>query len=438
MFYLDLLLEPKYANEHEQEYTESLLSQWEYSISRIFLILAAMAWFPLVIFSLLGLIDSPESHILITYSILQASVSLWLLSKSHPPRVWQRYIFSILIVSQMVWTAAAFIDTSDGEGRKTLIRTWVVYMMLGNMFLPLQSRFHQMMLGIVVPTTVWALLKYPNPTVALLVTGVAIIAGQNCQIFARRLAKIDAISTFRNQSKYIPRQVLMKAARSNSSILDVFRPSEKFCICICSDWRNFRSLLSDDTASTVGQSVVAYYEAVVAMLSSKFPDGRFFVDWIADELFIVIFADSLIADKALVRKSFELTKEMVAFRAIFASQHGYPDGIDVGVSAGIASVGIFGNGGIAKATAFSSIPGVARRLQQLSKRLEKSIGLQDRVVMTAIYADLLVDKDRSVSEFKLMESLKVKDLDAESVFIWPRTVEESVAQQYPGVNVTAA
>jgi class 3 adenylate cyclase len=128
----------------------------------------------------------------------------------------------------------------------------------------------------------------------------------------------------------------------------------------------------------------------------------------------------------------------MAYRAVFSAQYGYPSGIDIGLSAGIASVGIFGHGGIAKATAFSATPGIARRLQEVAKRLGALHGLEERVVMSAEFSALLGETRSRFTELILGDAFKVKDLESASVYVWPK-IDSFIGQNsVPGVDVSAA
>jgi hypothetical protein len=67
-------------------------------------------------------------------------------------------------------------------------------------------------------------------------------------------------------------------------------------------------------------------------------------------------------------------------------EHGFPAGVDVGVASGVASVGVFTSGAVVKATAFGSVPGEARILQDIAKGFRKTHKSIDRVVMNESFA----------------------------------------------------
>jgi hypothetical protein len=416
----DLFVEPEFKTLDEKDYTLNIVARWEQTVAKIFLLLCALSWFPLVALSMMEMIGARESKLLTFYGFLIGVWCLSLLVLERQLPVLKRHIFTILMLSQIVWGIAAYIDITDGEANKALIRVWWVYTMLGCLFLPLSATAHRIVFFVTVPMSVWVTSYYPNPAVDMILAFFSLVIGQNIQILTRRFLTAESIRTFRDKSKYIPRQVLMKAARTNESILDVFKPSDRFCVCICSDWRDFHGLIAENSASDVGANLVRYYEHVVDRLAQKFPDGQFFVDWIADELFIVVFSENVGSDPVLVQKSFELAQEMLAYRTTFASMHGYPVAVDIGLAAGLASVGIFGQGGIAKATAFSSTPGNARRLQEVSKRLGVLHGLNEKIVMSSEYVNFLGETPLVMTRLPLSESLKVKDLDDLGVYVWPQ------------------
>jgi hypothetical protein len=433
----DLFVEPEFKTLDEQEYTNSIVARWEYTISRIFLLICTLSWFPPAALAMLEMIGVNEAKVLMYYGFFLGAWCLSLLVMKNRPRVWKGHIFGILMLSQCVWGYAAYLDITDGDANKVLIRIWSVYMLLGSLFLPLNAAAHRVIFCVIVPSAIWVTSYYPNPGVDMILAVFSLVVGQNIQILTRRYLTAETIRTFRDKSKYIPRQILIKAARTNSSILDVFKPSDRFCVCICSDWRDFHNLLAEDNAGKVGTDLVRYYEYVVDVLAKKFPEGQFFVDWIADELFIVIFSEALVPEPSLVLRSFELAQEMLAHRAAFASTHGYPVAIDIGLAAGLASVGIYGQGGIAKATAFSSTPGNARRLQEVSKRLGLIHGLNEKVVMSADYASLLGESQNVLTRIPLSDSLKVKDLDDTGIYVWPH-LSGGVGEVYKSTRSVSA
>jgi hypothetical protein len=219
----------------------------------------------------------------------------------------------------------------------------------------------------------------------------------------------------------------MKAAKEDKSILELFAPSNRFCVCLCSDWRKFQSLSQGISMTTLGQGLADYYQSLVDMLYERFPDGQFFVDWIADELFLVIFASDHQMDKKLVEEAFHLSKDILNFKKDFYRKNGFPAGVDIGISCGVASVGIFGQGGIAKATAFGTTPGKARGLQDVAKRLRITNGSIDRVVMTSEVIQALEGLAEGTDCLKVNDVTPKLKSQLVEVFVWPAGDEDNKA-----------
>ena len=418
-----VLREPKFANDLERDYTVNAMMRWDRNCGSVFLALASMTWVPVIIANEFGFINNPEYLVIMAYAVTQAAIAVALLIRKPPLKVMQGFIFSMMLMGQLVWTAAAIIDTADGQGSIMLAGLWIAYMFLGNLMMPLRSWAHNIIALVSIPTAIYGLIKFTNPDIGIALSILAIFLSQNVQIFSQRMMKVEAIRTFREKSKYIPRQVLMNAAKNDVSILNVFSPSDRYCVCICSDWSGKKSKAGKDVGKETGASLAEYYQHVVRLLAHKFPDGRYFMDWIADELFIVIFADSEKADPPMIREGFDLAVRMLDYRAEFARVHGFPHALHVGVSAGTSSVGVFGNGGIAKATAFGATPGQARRLVQFARKLSHCRGTKDRLVMNAEFASHLGLLRTTFTQVSTVGRLAVKDLDGQDVMVWPSLQE---------------
>ncbi|MEY4632120.1 MAG: hypothetical protein RIQ81_2240 [Pseudomonadota bacterium] len=381
MFNVGFWGDPKFSDAAEQKYTVLLLEHEERAVARSYLFLASFAWIPLVVMRLTHSIGFYESSILTTFHVLKALVCIALLMSKPSTNVLRRAVFFMLLTAQVVWTAGALVGAIGGSGPKWLATYWILLILAGNMFLPVRSYGHNLIFILSLFTTHFALRNYPNYGISYLMIVVCLTFGQNYRLYTHRMIKLSAMLSFREQSRYIPRQVLVASAETQKSIFEIFSPANRFCICICSDWRNFQNLASSIPMVQLGQGLADYYQDIVDMLHRRFPDGEFFIDWIADELFVVIFAKGEARDERLLKKAFSAATEILHYRKAYHSKAGFPDGIDIGISCGLASVGIFGGDGVAKATAFGMTPGIARALQSAGRELRQSIGARDRIVM---------------------------------------------------------
>ena len=381
LFLPHLLTDPKFENSSEERYAVPLLEREERSVARTYLLLAAFAWIPLVVMRLFGEIGFYESSIITTFHVAKAMVSVGLLLADPSPRILRRSVFTMLLTAQIVWTVGAWVGSIGGTGPKWLSSYWIILMLCGNAFLPVRSWGHNLIFVVSFVSAFIVLRDYPNPAISHFMTFACLFIAQNYRIMTHRMIKLAAIQSFREQSRFIPRQVLLASADRGKSILEIFAPANRYCVCICSDWRNFQVLSSRVPMARLGQGLADYYQDIVDMFYRRLPDGEFFVDWIADELFVVLFARDDGKDERLLKEAFAAAVEIVKYREEFAGKTGFPDGIDVGISCGIASVGIFASEGVSKATAFGDTPGIARALQAVAKDLRQTLGSCDRIVM---------------------------------------------------------
>ncbi len=202
--------------------------------------------------------------------------------------------------------------------------------------------------------------------------------------FRRRMGANErhaARSEFQRLRSFTPQAILRRSLETNRSIESLFSPEDRFCVCICSDWRNYQKLTSTMTPTEVVNALEVYYKSCNSLLKSSFPKGNYFSDWIADELFVVGFCDEGISESEVALAGINFAKQLLNERASIAAITGAPKGIDVGIAAGHASVGIMGPEGNRKATALGEVPGRSRRLQTAAKGLRVHHGDSDRVVI---------------------------------------------------------
>lgn len=423
-----MLAEPTFDTKSEQDFVMHYISRHEHKVAKIYLIAASFGWLLPAIATWQGLLATKEGLLLTWFHITKSLVALTLLCFVQSTRILRFSVLSMLVSAQFVWMLAAILSQPVSGNHYSLPAMWVGYILIGNFLLPFRSYTHNLVFLITLATSYLGLKHYPERDLSAIIIAVSIVISQNYRIYIQRMIKSTSIRAYREQSRYIPRQVLMKAARENKSILELFAPTKRFCICICSDWRKFQSLSSGISMTTLGQGLSSYYQSLVDKLYQRFPDGQFFVDWIADELFLVVFAQDERVDRELVQESFLMSQEILKFRKEFFIQNGFPAGADVGISCGVASVGVFGNGGIAKATAFGAVPGVARDLQDIAKKLRRTHGAFDRIVMTESFLSFLT---KTPDNLLPIEPHDVDDPNAtieERVFVWPGVVHNAEAR----------
>ncbi len=413
--------EPTFESDEERDYALAILELREINVGRTYLFLSLLGPIPVLVMKQIGVIALPEAIATGTFHVAQAILALVILIRSPRLKVLQYTVFWSLMTGLLAWAVGGAFEVYNKNTSVPYAGTWIVMILLGSAYLPLRSRWHNIVAVVALGTMLPILSHYPDPTLGYILTFTVLGVGQNYRIYTQRMVKAAATNRYREQSRYIPRQVLMEAARTERSSDEVFAPTTRFCVCICSDWRGFQKLTESIGTAELGQGLVSYYTEIVKMLNRKFPDGRFFVDWIADELFVVAFANDTAHDANLVKSSFEFAAEVLEYRQKYFESHGYPPGIDIGLTAGLASVGIFGQEGVAKATAFGRPPAFARKLQEVAKGLRQKYSNSDRLAMNANFASLIYGGKASCTRWAIEDSAaEGAPADETQCFIWPR------------------
>lgn len=382
----NLATDPKFASSEERDFALVSVNRHEEDVVAKYLTAMQLFWAPLLLMWLFASSRLPEIKSLFFFHIGIAVVSRIFQHLKLGLDVRRRVVFGTVALTQTFWCLTAVYGPSQGDWGRPLTGIWIVMILFSNAFLPVRSYGHNLMFVFAMVTSAIGLEHYFERDLALIFITVCLFLGQNYCIYTHRMVKMAAIARYQEQARYIPKKVLFTAERENIGVLEVFSPAPRYCVCICSDWRNFQKLSKSVSMDELSIGLADYYQQLLQQISQIVPDGNFFFDWIADELFLVIFANDSSIDSKVAREAMVASRRILEFRYEFFTKFGFPTGIDVGVASGVASVGIFSSGAIVKATAFGKIPTEARSLQDTAKHLRKKHASMDRIVMTATFA----------------------------------------------------
>lgn len=253
---------------------------------------------------------------------------------------------------------------------------------------------------------------------------ISVLAGTNAMGMAfglliaysiERRNRILAQKEFQLMIQAAPAKIVRQSALSNDDIGMVFAPTQRHCVCISSDWRGYQALSSKVSSSELSKAIGAYYEMTDTLLSEVFPEGNYYTDWIADELFVVIFAKDASEEPGLINASLRFARELILKKQDFVKNVDLPINIDVGIASGVSLIGMMGPAGHRKATALGDVPGQARRYQEIGKQIRRKFGENDRVLFG--YNSLLqVTQPFDVKQFELEVGSKVRDVAEDRVF----------------------
>jgi class 3 adenylate cyclase len=253
---------------------------------------------------------------------------------------------------------------------------------------------------------------------------IAVVAGTNAiamgfglviTLSIERRNRILAQKEFQLMIQAAPAKIVRQSALSNDDISMVFAPTQRHCVCISSDWRGYQALSSKVSSSELSKAIGAYYEMTDTLLSEVFPEGNYYTDWIADELFVVIFAKDASEEPGLINSSLRFARELILKKQDFVKNVDLPINIDVGIASGVSLIGMMGPAGHRKATALGDVPGQARRYQEIGKQIRRKFGENDRVLFG--YNSLLaITQPFDVKQFELEAGGKVRDVAEDRVF----------------------
>jgi class 3 adenylate cyclase len=243
----------------------------------------------------------------------------------------------------------------------------------------------------------------------------AMVAALLITFSIERQNRILAQKEFQLMIQAAPAKIVRQSALANNDLGSVFAPTQRHCVCISSDWRGYQALSARVSSNELSKAIGAYYEMTDRLLSHVFPEGNYYTDWIADELFVVTFAKDASEEAGLINASLRFAHELILRKQEFIKSMNLPINIDVGVASGVALIGMMGPAGHRKATALGDVPGQARRYQEIGKQIRRKFGENDRVLFG--YNSLLqITQPFDVKQFELEAGGKVRDVAEDRVF----------------------
>ncbi len=414
----DAITEPKFRDQLEQKYTVLFAQDCEFHNAWFWFHMSGFYWALLpIVGSLVGFDTLLQSSLLMiaplfvcfSYMIVKLVRNLKTL----------RYMQLVgYLACNVAMCFLCRVDIQDGVGERVLAGLWIIGSAMGVVVLAFRSHMHGIMLAAVSTMFFFGFKDYPGHKLGVLLGVGLVFLGSFLQVVWHRLFKVEAINSFRQQSRFTPKQIILNAVTAGMPVTEVFKPSLRFCACICSDWRNFQAWTSETSSERMASTLTKYYEHMVRELDTLFPKGNYFIDWIADELFVVAFASEEFEYEQIVTGAVRFGRFCIDSRESFADKYGVPEGLDVGVSVGFATVGTLGPPGNMKATALGNAPGTARRLQMAAKAARHFLGDYDRLFVDAEVSKFVDVNRLGMEKTELPKGLTVKDLAAKSLYAY--------------------
>ena len=232
----------------------------------------------------------------------------------------------------------------------------------------------------------------------------------------------------------LPARLAKAAVLSGSQDEELFKPHGRFVICICSDWRGFQVLTEKHTAQEVSQMLEKFYDEVLFELQLTAPSGNYFLNWTADEIFLVFFHPEDDRSQILRESSAFLEGLMYRVSRTMSSEFQNEVVFDVGVSAGIGLLGLLGPQSMKKTTVAGNVAGLAKRYQEEAKILRQYHPQTPYpfLVVDPVLMEFAPFQDHFPTALFQETKATVKNIAGKQVFWW----HEGKSSWYPKGNVS--
>ena len=205
---------------------------------------------------------------------------------------------------------------------------------------------------------------------------------------------------YQNTASLVPKNVAKHIAVTDGTInLDkIFKPEERFTVCLSSDWRNYQELAISKDPKYIENIFQKFYNLVFEELDKIIPNGNYYADWTADELFIIFFDENNDTDKIL--------KNALDFSNIYSSyvfeevNKNIDEKLvyDIGMASGVGLLGLQGPEKRKKTTITGESAGTAKRLETEAKNLRSNFNSK--------FPILIIDK--TLYNFAKNENINIK------------------------------
>jgi len=223
-----------------------------------------------------------------------------------------------------------------------------------------------------------------------------------------------------NTASMVPKNVAKHIAITDGTVNlnEIFKPTKRFTVCMSSDWRNFQKIAKNNDPEYIEQLFQNFYNIVFEELDRIFPEGNYYADWTADEMFIIFYSDTE-KDKVVVQNALEFA--YIYATKIFDKINSNLDSkllYDIGLASGIGLLGLQGPEKLKKTTITGESAGLAKRFETEAKNHRLDDRKQDPIIiinetMKGIYQKSKLDR----MEFTEVKGT-VKNIENHKLFMW--------------------
>ena len=237
--------------------------------------------------------------------------------------------------------------------------------------------------------------------------------------FYRRSFILSMYEKYQNTASLVPKNVAKHIAVTDGSIdlEKIFKPKERFTVCLSSDWRNYQDLAKTKDPKYIENIFQKFYNLVFEELDKIIPNGNYYADWTADELFIIFFDEENNMNKIL--------KNALDFSNIYASyvfeevNKNIEEKLvyDIGMASGIGLLGLQGPEKRKKTTITGESAGTAKRLETEAKNLRSNLNSKSPILIIDETLHNFVKKERINIGFEKIKA-KTKNIKDRFFYMW--------------------
>lgn len=242
-------------------------------------------------------------------------------------------------------------------------------------------------------------------------------------LFYRRKFIESVFEKFNLTSSLVPRKIASIIAISDSdlSLEGIFDVKERFTVCLCSDWRDYQSLASKYDPKYIGKLFEHFYDIVFEELDINIPDGNYYADWTADELFIIFYSETDDKRETLLNAlRFAQTLASKVYDRV-VSEIEVELKYDIGLASGMGLLGLQGPRKLKKTTITSETAGTAKRLETEAKYIRnKTMDCSNYPLL--VMDNYLKENTKEIEEFSDGNCkdiiAKTKDIKDNQFYLW--------------------
>jgi len=184
----------------------------------------------------------------------------------------------------------------------------------------------------------------------------------------------NLIKRYEHLCSLVPRRIarIISITDGKVDLNNIFKTQERYTVCLCADWRNYQSLTQQLNYEKLSELTETFYDIIFDKLDNVIPDGDYFVDWNADELFVIFYStdssNTEIREKSLNFAHSLATDIYMEISSVFDINLKF----DIGLSCGTGLLGIQGPKNLKKTTLTGETAGIAKRLETQAKSIRNN------------------------------------------------------------------